>query len=69
MTDFGNVPVHDIRTNCRSINDTFFNDCLEFNDIDPTLGSGFVFELSPLPDPQLNCTTHAGLVCEGMQIM
>ena len=54
MTDFGNVPVHNVRAECNdSAVESPLANCLEFDD---GLGS-------------TSCTTHAGLICGGRQIM
>ena len=72
MTDFGNVPVHDVRVECKSINDSVIDtslaNCLEFDDYDYGLYDSSGFENNYVLD-QLDCTTHAGLICEGMQII
>ena len=68
VTYFGNVPVHNVRVECNdSTIESPLANCLEFDDYDYSLyddlGSGDGYDIILY---QLNCTTHAGLICEGM---
>ena len=77
VTDFGNVPVHSVRAECSdSAVESSLADCLDFDDYDYSYngfgsGSGFDYSGSGFGSTpnQMDCTTHAGLICGGMQII
>ena len=66
VTDFGNVPVHNVRAECNdSAVESPLANCLDFDDYDyiyDDLSSGF----GDIILYQMDCTTHAGLICEGI---
>ena len=60
LSNFGNVLAHMVSAECNE-NDTSLADCVEFDLSSSGSGSG-----SPNQPDQ---TIHAGLICEGMQIL
>ena len=64
VADFGNIFTHVVSVNCNE-NDTSLANCVDLDDYDyynsGSGDSGSSFDSTP------DCTTHAGLICQGEQ--